>query len=404
MIRVDRKRLEALSGIGALAAVLANDLSIAFKRYEQEALRFTPGESPFEVSYWGKTAARTFLSFIDGICFAMRKATVDFARDLGVELTEKERLRLQEQKRGKDGNIVPANLSPLDSVKLAFRHFPRLFGVDYTLDAGVEHWRALDALAKARNKITHPETLDDLTGKGISGFWIPSYSWFRGRLIELFSRCSEAVPQQKSILEVPSVDAYKFPGHMPALFSDADYAKFRSSLLKSLDYTGEAFKILRNDTLRSMKFASDLAKIDSLIGPCGQFGLRNWVRTFISEVEGTASFAVSFIQSAADLGEAALTEEDCEILAGKGFETGEHVVRVMTIWSRELGDCKSAQARGANWRAFCEIANLRDKLTHPRSEKTLFIGIEKMKTLIAADEWFRSVTALDHVRPEKLGL
>lgn len=399
MRRIDRKRIEALLGVKEIAEVLISDLAVASERFGQEAIRFTPGSSLGEIAFWSKTAARTFFSFIDGASFALRRSIVDYADELGVELTEKRRLELQELRRTKDGKIVPAHLTSLESVKLGFRHFPELFGIEYKLDVGGEHWKALFTLATIRNEITHPETLEHLAGKDISRFWLPSYTWFLAKFSELLACCAEVIPEARVPVDMPKTLPFKVEPRSPDIFSDADYATIRSGSLKTLEYAKQGFGVLMQDTSRAMGLSSSLADVDTLGGAHGQFGLRNWVRTFVSEVEGTIAIATFFILAAAERGEFSLSDEDRESLNGE-FEKDEHIARIMNIWSREFGHLKQVTIGGSNWQAFRQVLKLRDRLVHPRAASDLRISIGQMDAIVAADNWFRKVTDLVYLDPD----
>jgi hypothetical protein len=105
---------------------------------------------------------RSLFGQIDGVSSGLREATVALNEDLGLGLTEKEVLKLQERRRTQEGLVVKMSLSPDESLKVACRYFPRLFGSRFELATKDPEWKALRELKKSRDAFTHPRELDDL--------------------------------------------------------------------------------------------------------------------------------------------------------------------------------------------------------------------------------------------------
>ncbi|HEY0511213.1 MAG TPA: hypothetical protein VGH73_04880 [Thermoanaerobaculia bacterium] len=283
------------------------------------------------MAFWGKTAVRALFGLVDGVGYAMRSTVIEMAQELGVELSDRDKLKLQEKRITRTGKVVEDRLSPVESLKLAAKHYPLLFGVKFDLGLGGEHGKAFLALADIRNDITHPENLEHLLAKDLFKYWIPGYTWVLSRLGDLLALCAQQVGGLgTNTRPFGDLSPYKHSEREPRVFSDQGYQTIRSGSLRTLEYVKQAFGVLMSDTRRAMALTSSSTSIDSFLGPHGQFGFRNWIRTFSSEVEGTIHIASFFISASAERGEFVLSGEDRESLDVK-FLVDEKLVRLMNI-------------------------------------------------------------------------
>jgi hypothetical protein len=149
--RETRQLIESVREIQKMEVTLQKDVTISLERLVPLVMTFDSRASDSKaVDFWIRTTIRCFMGLLDGLSFSMRQAVRRCAKDAGLTLTPKEQAALKN-----------SHLPTLDSFKLAFRTFPRLFGSDYTLDIGGEEWRGLQRIVKVRNKFTHPTVLED---------------------------------------------------------------------------------------------------------------------------------------------------------------------------------------------------------------------------------------------------
>jgi hypothetical protein len=232
-----------------------------------------------------------------------------------------------------------------------------------------------------------------MLGREIYRFLVPGYTGFLAHLADVLSLCAGVIPGDARSFAHLQVPAYGYEERLAGIFSAADSAALGAASLRTLENTRQALKVLMEDTSRAISFSSSLSKIDTLLGRNGQFGLRNWVRTFVSEVEGTLFLARLFITSSAERGELSLSAEDRESLEGD-FEIDEQFVRVLNLWSREFGSQKQVKASGPRWQAFRSAPKIRHRLTHPKAARDLKVSLDEVGTMGGADKGFREATEL----------
>jgi hypothetical protein len=139
--------------------ISTKELSLLTKPVEEQSLDLKAA------TFGAKTAIRSILGLMDGLSFAMRRTVLENAKGLGLSLTTKESARLQERRYDPKTDSVlttPQNLSPAESFKLAFKLFPKLFHLSFTLDTSGEDWLAVRRIIDVRNRFTHPKVLEHL--------------------------------------------------------------------------------------------------------------------------------------------------------------------------------------------------------------------------------------------------
>ncbi|HEX3556063.1 MAG TPA: hypothetical protein VIA62_22830 [Thermoanaerobaculia bacterium] len=386
MKRVDRKRLEALRRLKDVHDALLEDLSIVTGVLDQKTLKFTPKVSIWDLAFWGKSVLRTFLSQIEALSYTLRKLVVDFADELGVELSDEKRSELREPQLGL-----------VESLQLSFRSFPVLFGTEYQLDLSGDGWQALATLVDIRNELTHPETVEQLMGREIYRSLAPAQAWFFARFEELLSLCAGVIPGAAPPFGFPSIPSHGYEKQIE-LFEKDDDSSLRPASLQSLEYARVAFSILLDDTSRGISGSTTLSKIDTLLGRNGQLGLKCWVRAFASEVECTVAVVKLVIASSKDV---SLSAEDRLSLEGD-FEADEQLARVLNLWSREFGAQKQIKAGGANAQALLNVLKIPHRLAHPKSPKDLRVSLKEVELMGNADNWFRDVTNAAGLRIENV--
>src|SRR4051794_11317503 len=197
-----------------MAQVFSKDVEIASEQL-LEILKNPPKPSRsttiWDVPYVGKTALRNLFGHVDGVAYTMRSIALEFAEELKVPIPDEERRALQEQRGTKDGKPAQNRPSPLEHLKIAFRYFPTLFGIEAELDLSSEHAKAFLDLAEIRKEIAHPKTLEQLTGKDVYDRWIPGSAWYLAQISGLFLLCAQQIPKMSSTSRSPSFRTISTP-------------------------------------------------------------------------------------------------------------------------------------------------------------------------------------------------
>ncbi|MFY9820979.1 MAG: hypothetical protein WAM82_06330 [Thermoanaerobaculia bacterium] len=408
MKRIDRKRLEALQKVQNMAQLLTWDLVIAAeelaeaiqsaKPSKDKSGKDTPGKEPYwDVPYAGKTVLRTLFSHVDVLAYTVRSIAVEYAQELGVQIPDEERRKLQELRGTKDGKPVQGRPSPIESFEIGLRYFPALFGVESRLDLSTEPAKAFLALAEIGKEITCPRTLEQLSGRGTNALWHTGASWYLEQVSDLFRLCAQQVPDAP-LGETPALPE---PVENPASgATGADEAAGASSL-RDPDLLKRAFDVLKGDTARAMGVSTKMAGKDDLQATHGQFGLRNLLRTVLSEAEALIAIAAFFLSAATGRSELAMSDEEVEELHVRG-DLDQKLLEITNLWSQEIGHQKQKRTGGKKWEMFRQALKYRDRVAHPRSPKDLRVSVGETSIILGAQDWVRNLCELLEIDPEKL--
>jgi len=209
-------------GLSRLSGVLHLDTQIAMDEMIRLVHDYNRGlASGEDVIFWVKVTIRSFMAQVDGLGYAMRRAVLQNAAKCSLSLTVKERARLSERKYDAVSDTIldqPAHLSTEEGIKVAFRYFPQLFGVNKVLDTSGEEWRGFKRVSAVRNKLTHPEIPEHLVPVNALPALHPTLLWFYSQLLELFvdivSRSGMASVPSFPIGEIPKFREVDFPWHI----------------------------------------------------------------------------------------------------------------------------------------------------------------------------------------------
>ena len=119
-----------------------------------------------ELGFWYRNLARSFMSYVDGILYVMRRLIV-FAHERGeVELSPGEAVLVREKVftinvRKKRIEERDAHNRLLENFFLTFSIFPRVFGSEFKVNYGHHGWEKFQNLVDMRNTLSHPKSVDD---------------------------------------------------------------------------------------------------------------------------------------------------------------------------------------------------------------------------------------------------
>ncbi|HEX4962088.1 MAG TPA: hypothetical protein VF173_14735 [Thermoanaerobaculia bacterium] len=386
MKRRERKKLEALNKAREIAGHLVRDLNIAAKGFAGAIVEYSQEDVPnWELSFRAKTVGRAFFALVDGVSFALRAAVIEWAPEVERELTPEDKRQLQE-KKGPAERIA--------GLELAFQQFSSLFGISFPFVLEGEGGQAFLGLEKTMNEIDHPKVLADLFGQGIFTCFLPASAWFLARLSQLFQVCNQAIEESDLKVEEYDLPALAVIGDKRLVFTDEDLAGVRDTPFAEMKYAKAGFLGLMEDSSRALEQSLEFARIDTIIGPHGQFGQKNLLRTLFAETDGHIAIAKLVLAAAADF-----SAEDAENFDER-LEEDERLVRVLNLFSRKFDRQKQVLTGSKNWQNFRKAQAILQRMANPRSVADLKLSNEAISALDGAQDWFRSVIGLLYVDEE----
>jgi hypothetical protein len=123
-------------------------------------------EAYSELGFWYRNLARSFMSYVDGILYVMRRLIIFAQERSEVELSPGEAVLVREKVftinvRKKRIEERDAHNRLLENFFLTFSIFPRVFGSEFKVDYGHHGWEKFQDLVDMRNSLSHPKSVDD---------------------------------------------------------------------------------------------------------------------------------------------------------------------------------------------------------------------------------------------------
>ena len=372
------KRLtESFREVLDIANALQVDVALAREKLVPVVLASNSGNGdPKAVAFWTRTTIRCFLGFLDGLSFAMRQAVRRCAKDAGITLTYKE----QE-------NLKDTHLPTLDSLKLACRTFPRLFGSDYSLNTTGNEWLGLHRIVKVRKRFTHPKVFEDLAVHPALPVLLPTIIWTLREIMILFSDIEQRLGLGPA-RQIPDLEPIReAPPPWVDVFKDEDYRLIQSEGGRTLEYAKRMFFMLSEDTGTAMDFTKEAFPSSGVpLSPALKFAFRSYARTLSSEIEGTISAVRFFLEAAVARKKVTLSEtEELSLING---ELEERFVAACNLWAHHFGNGYVLEKSGENWKHLRGTRAFRNRITHPKSLESLKVDLGLMDTLLGAHGFF----------------
>lgn len=252
----------------------------------------------WEFNFYLKIVVRSLLAEVDGTAYMMRKAVVDNYAEAGVAIPLKKVAELAERRFDKESERItdqPASpLSTADSLKLALRYFPQVFGAREFADFKQPGWQALKLLIDARNDFTHPKRLQHLFPFGSVAYLQPAMIWFYAVIQKTLADCarSAGISTRRVRLYDPAIVRLPKGPFAPHPFDDEFYAQVGGSFDLSIRYAGSVMERLRYETRKCFDILNpalrdaNARQVQPERDDACQFALRSLVRTLSSEIEG----------------------------------------------------------------------------------------------------------------------
>jgi hypothetical protein len=387
VIPISSKLQASFGAITSINEVLRIDTEECLKQLASEVLRFKAnGSVTDDTRYILRKTIRTFMTHVDGIAFAFRDAVLTNADDVGLVLTKRERAGLRERKYDASADKITDERDPLstpEGLKLALRYFPKLFGSTYVLDTSGVAWRMFLRLSKVRNRITHPRSLEQFAPVNAGPVLIQCLFWFFRQTELCYLDIAPRIGVQLRSVTItpdPFIGFNEKEHPLMSIYTKEHERIIAADPSKSLEYVSRLLDHSESDRSRAL----DEVKLKSkpLLSPTHQGAIRNAVRTIFANTEAITYAAQRFLEAAESRGDIQLTEGDHALFVVGELE--DKFAGALTLWSREFGDGRVWLTSGEAWKNFRGARFLRNRLTHPKSVRTLRVGLPELNLLLAA--------------------
>ncbi|MEM7584360.1 MAG: hypothetical protein AAF560_13305 [Acidobacteriota bacterium] len=335
----------------------------------------------------------------------MRRTVAGPANAKRLGINTKTRAKLLERRYDKGADSLTDVLVPnsvIDNLKFAFRYYPQLFDVAYTLDTDSPTWLALvKRLVPARRDMTHFGRLDDFYAIEAAQTIIPCYPWYLGELLRLLCSCFESVDVPVPDFDLDLIKRNEFDVSafrtMPVSREDfyAEVGELQGRSLAAIRYSLE---LLNKEIDFAFRVMGDAWGQHGLEHASAQFYVRNYLRTCIVYVEGVIDILRLFIAHAIERGEIRLSQSEQARLESRRLL--DRLTETVEVFSRYFGEGAQLVAADEEWGAIRTVLDYRDRLTHPRRDGDLRLEMRSLRiTLTNSLRWFLAL--LSAIRLDK---
>jgi hypothetical protein len=167
------------------------------------------------------------------------------------------------------------------------------------------------------------------------------------------------------------------------IFNDDFYHQVFSNPTAAIRYIN-LFSTLLHDELKRAQSTCSSALVPPYRPLAVSRSIRDFVRAFTANVEGTIGFASFFMR--------AVRRRTAKVSLPpkvQGEPVSERLVRVLTAFSRAFGE-DHQPTLDADWPAFKSMFEIRDRLTHPRSAADLELDLPHLEIVLQALGWYVS--------------
>jgi hypothetical protein len=150
--------------------------------------------------------------------------------------------------------------------------------------------------------------------------------------------------------------------------------------------------------------ASDVsaaARLSELHGDT-QFARRTYVRAVFALIEGNMNFMAGVVLASAERGEIELTPRELEIarqervsmeagrpaVGPKFIPLGDRLSPLMSMFARCHARTYALYKGSSGWVSFSAAIEIRNRITHPRSESAFAVSNAELECLAKGKEWF----------------
>ncbi len=415
-----------LLDLTALNSALSFDTRLALLRVSQsyrEQMEADETTDHFEVSYWHRVFVRCFFAHMEGLSYFMRRTAGQAGNSKRLGITTKQRADLLERRYDRDRDrvtdILDTNTVP-ENLKLAFRYYPRLFDINFTLNTNSPSWNALVAiepnsgvatkpgnrgLVGARNRMTHTGRFEDFYSIEAAQTLTPCLVWFLRSTAEMLRECYQQVGVDPPELDDHPTEGLEFNASAFKEFSttreemDRETVKWQSRSFLAFQ---TAIRLLWRELNRAIEDTNLLLKHRGLDDPTTQFAVKNSYRIIIVYAEGSADLLRRYLAQAQERNEITLTEaEERSLESGQFFD---RIVATYTVFSAKFGQEKAFSADPNHWQAVRTVLGYRNRLTHPLRVRDLTFNRPSTFRVIANSlGWLVDTLQVIHLDADLIG-
>jgi hypothetical protein len=391
-MKLDKALGKHMSTFRALNAALTADTRIATEKLV--CLLSTQPDTKEDVetaAFWIRTVVRTLLAQVEGISFWMRNAVLEMADAAGLQITNRTRAELSELKYDRSSDtIIPelASKGTKETLKLAFRYFPLLFGSNWKLNTNDPGWADFLVILEERKRIAHPCRIEYFYPAHVGPHLMPGMLWFFSSTMEMMDSClaSLGLPPQGKREEL-NPKPFRSLAIAPIDPDPGFYSKVEEYESTSLAYVNEVFRLVHADTVKSLDILKESVPTRSIpLPPYTAFAARNTARALLSGLEGMTAAFIFFILAAVKRHEIELTDQENNLLRSTNEEA--RAAHASTLFSRFFGYGQQARTDGDSWRALKIARNFRNRITHPRSIADLEVKMGTIQSVTKALAWY----------------
>jgi hypothetical protein len=388
---------ESFAKVVPINSILNHDTMLSYSLLSDYLYRTIAGEEVSEeVGFFIKKTIRAFFGQVDGLAYAFRQSVLYCAEERGMSLTNRERAKLDERRYDKatDSILEDRALLPTDeSIKVALKYFPLLFGSSFQFDVGGQDWRGFLRLLRVRDQLAHPTNIERLYPINARTCLQPTLFWFSAQMEKMMLDC--AMNMGLSLRSVSRTSERKMTYNenndpWQQIFKKEGFDLISASAARSLLYVQKMLALSSSDTRRAFAMLQDNGY--AVLSQDWQCMTRSAIRTLSADVEATTAAMLFFLNALAKQSVLNLTDSDRERMSAREVE--DKFVGVLTIWSREVGPGGEPAGAGNSWEAFKQLRLFRNGLTHPKEIGDLNIDLERAEVVLDALKYFIGSQAL----------
>jgi hypothetical protein len=372
------KKLQATLQDAAMIVLALRDDTVALaNRTRIETERYKAGIiGTEEICYWYKCLIATVLSLAEGVCNRMRELTLTHAGEMNLSLSKR-----------RSEELDPRRSAPLErSTSLAFRYFPKLFGIDFDFDSSTDSFRGFKALLDSREAYTHPKRYSDLYPIKFFPLLRPVSRWYLDNLKEVLKKCGTAAGLSTSYAETtPEPTTFKDSDLNPYLKIWENWAVSKDGV-GFIENLGNVYFGLLKDTSRAMTMISDANRGSEIPAACAW---RNFTRFLFYEIEGSVFLAGLQLHRYAD----SYQQPTKDLLIGDHEAVLERALSTLETFSRIFGKSVIIKRDAEHLTTFIQARSLRNRLTHPCDPGALTIKSEETSVLLHLLSWWHEEPA-----------
>lgn len=322
---------------------------------------------------WGRTVIRNLVGWADASASIMARCAREAEHANLISLSNQEQ----------SGLCYWRVRGPADHVKLSYKLYPRLFGIEFELAKDGNGWERFRAAVKARNAATHPSGIEDFLPTPVLHTIEELIAWFLGEDGRLLKQCADRIGFDLDELTAPEQERSRTP---PNEVTPPDYEQIEQDASWSLELLRLMHLIVHVEVSYFLRWLNErLASTEdrAMIG----FGWRTVARAICSLAEALQSATAGFLESAESRGEVRIPRAARRRIDKAKQSRPERLAGWLEAYSQIYGQGYRLDRAGSDWRCFRELWEIRDRITHPENAADLKIREGELDIVLGAVAW-----------------